>query len=333
MSMPDAGHYRLSFHHLKAGFQLTGRPATRLCGSIPAAADVKKGVWLGVGAYLVWGTFPIYWKLLSHVSASVLICHRIMWSSLLLLSMIIVSRQWKSFRADVMKPRVFLAYSIAGILITVNWLTYVWSVNNGFIIETSLGYFINPIISVLLGVIFLRERLRAWQWLPIGLAFAGVAYLTVSYGGLPWIALTLAFTFATYGFVKKISPLGPLQGLALETTIMLAPAFLYASYASRSTNTPMLGANFLTGALLIGGGVVTTIPLLLFAAATQRIPLSVLGILQYISPTIQFILGVVVYHEPFTHAQLIGFSIVWTALAIFAIEGFVTHRAPAPVEF
>jgi chloramphenicol-sensitive protein RarD len=294
---------------------------------------VKKGVWLGIAAYLVWGTFPIYWKLLSHVSASVLICHRIMWSSLLLLSMIIVSQQWNSFRARVMKPRVFLAYSIAGILITVNWLTYVWSVNNGFIIETSLGYFINPIISVLLGVIFLRERLRAWQWLPIGLAFAGVAYLTVSYGGLPWIALTLAFTFATYGFVKKISPLRPLQGLALETTIMLAPAFLYASYASRSTNTPMLGTNFLTGALLIGGGLVTTIPLLLFAAATQRIPLSVLGILQYISPTIQFILGVVVYHEPFTHAQLIGFSIVWTALAIFAIEGFVTHRAPAPVEF
>jgi chloramphenicol-sensitive protein RarD len=313
---------------------------------------VKRGIWLGVGAYLVWGTFPIYWKMLSHVSATVLICHRIIWSSVLLLSVIVLSRQWTSFRSDVLKPRVFLAYSIAAALISVNWFTYVWGVNNGYIIETSLGYFINPIISVLLGVIFLRERLRAWQWLPIGLAFVGVSYLTLSYGALPWIALTLAFTFATYGFVKKISPLGPVHGLALETTIVLIPAFLYASFVSRAGGTPLLGANLLTGALLIGGGgtpllgsnaltavlligggVITTIPLLLFAAATQRIPLSVLGLLQYISPTMQFILGVLVYHEPFTRAQLIGFSIVWTALAIFAVEGFIAHRTPAPVEF
>jgi chloramphenicol-sensitive protein RarD len=226
----------------------------------------------------------------------------------------------------VFSPRILGIYAMAAILLSVNWLVYVWAVNAGYIVETSLGYFINPLLSVLMGVVFLRERLRPWQWVPIGLATAGVVYLTFGYGSPPWIALTLAFSFGTYGLVKKTAPLNSLYGLTLETSLLFIPALLFLLYSEMIGQGAFLHAGTVPDLLMIGAGVVTTIPLILFASATRRIPLSLVGILQYIAPTLQFLLGVLVYREPFTLTQFIGFGIVWAALLIFGVESYANHR-------
>lgn len=292
---------------------------------------MNKGIWYAIGAYTTWGLFPVYWKWLHKVPALQLLSHRILWSFGLLFMVILASKQWHLFRAAVLRRGVLRFYFAAALLIGVNWLTYIWAVNAGFIVETSLGYFINPLLSVLMGVIFLRERLRPLQWLPIGLAAVGVLYLTLAYGSLPWIALTLAFTFGFYGLVKKTAPLGSLYGLTLETGILFLPALAFLLFAETSGQGAFLHSGTTSDLLLVGAGLVTTIPLLMFASAAQRIPLSLVGILQYIAPTLQFLLGVLVYKEPFSHSQFIGFGIVWVALIIFGIEGFLTHRAqPVP---
>ncbi len=288
----------------------------------------KKGILLGIGAYALWGLFPIYWKLLHQVPAPQLLGHRIGWSFLLLIIVILSVGQWRLFRQAALQPRVLRIYFIAAILIGVNWLTYVWAVNAGYIVETSLGYFINPLLSVSLGVLVLRERLRPAQWIPVGLAAAGVIYLTLVYGRLPWIALLLAFSFGFYGLVKKTAPLGSLYGLTLETGILFVPALAYLLFSEFNGTGAFLHDTQLTNGLLVGAGVVTTIPLLMFASAARSIPLSVLGILQYIAPTLQFVLGVFVYKEPFDHTHLIGFSVVWVALIIFWVENFLAHRLP-----
>jgi chloramphenicol-sensitive protein RarD len=292
---------------------------------------MKKGILYGIGAYGLWGLFPIYWKWLHGIPAIELIGHRIVWSFVLLAVIIVISRQWGEFRKAISSKRVVIIYTLAGLLLGVNWLTYVWGVNSGFIVETSLGYFINPLLSVLMGVLFLRERLRPWQWLPVGLAAAGVLYLTFAYGQPPWIALTLAFTFAIYGLVKKIAPLGSLFGLALETGILFLPAVGYLVLAEAGGTGSFGHAGLGSSALMAGAGVVTTIPLLMFASAARSIPLSLVGILQYIAPTLQFLLGVLVYHESFTQDRLIGFSIVWLALIIFTVEGLLAQRRIASV--
>ena len=287
---------------------------------------MNKGIWYAIGAYVFWGLFPVYWKWLHQVAALEIISHRIIWSCVILLVVVFVTRQWKTFRQAVLAPRVLQIYSVAAVLLTINWLVYVWAVNAGFIVESSLGYFINPLISVLLGVIILRERLRPMQWIPIGLAAAGVIYLTIAYGSLPWIALALAFSFGTYGLVKKTAPLNSLYGLTLETSIVFIPALAYLIFVELTSQGVFLHDGTTVDVLIIGSGVVTTIPLLLFASATRRIPLSLVGILQYISPTLQFLLGVLVYGEPFTPTQFIGFGMVWLALIIFGVEGFINHR-------
>jgi chloramphenicol-sensitive protein RarD len=289
---------------------------------------MNKGILNGIAAYVLWGVFPIYWKLLHEVPAMQVIGHRIIWSFALLILFVLLTKQWKEFRSAALTPKTLAIYSMAGALLTVNWLVYVWGVNAGFIVETSLGYFINPLISVLLGVIFLHERLRPAQWVPVVLATAGVTYLTVAYGRLPWIALSLAFSFGFYGFVKKLAPLGSLYGLTLETGIVFPIALLYLAFVALNGT----GAFFHEGAqidlLLIGAGVVTTIPLLMFASAARQIPLTVVGLLQYIAPTMQFLIGVFLYKEPFDRAHLIGFGIVWMALIIFWVENFIGNRMP-----
>jgi chloramphenicol-sensitive protein RarD len=286
---------------------------------------MRKGVLYGIGAYALWGLFPIYWKWLHHISALQLIGHRIGWSFLLLIGVIFITKQWPAFRAGALNPRSLRIYLVAALLIAINWTVYVWAVNTGFVVETSLGYFINPLLSVLMGVIFLRERLRASQWVPIGLAAAGVLYLTIAYGSPPWIALTLAFTFATYGLVKKVAPLNSLFGLTLETGILFIPAVAYLVFMEADGQ----GAGLAPDLLMLGAGVVTTIPLLLFASAARSIPLSLMGLLQYIAPTIQFLLGVLVYKEPFTFVQFIGFGIVWIALIVFWAENWNSQRMQA----
>ncbi len=293
----------------------------------------NKGLWYALGAYGFWGFFPIYWKWLHQVDAVQLIGHRIGWSFIMLMIFVLATRQVKALSAAALDRRVLMIYFVAAILIGINWLMYVWAVNANYIVETSLGYFINPLLSVLMGVIFLKERLRTFQWVPIVLAALGVIYLTVAYGRLPWIALTLAFSFGTYGLVKKLAPLGSLYGLTLETGILFIPALIYLIYADISGSGAFLHSSLTTNLLLIGAGAVTTIPLLMFATAAQTIPLSMVGIMQFITPTIQFILGVVVYKEPFDHAHQIGFGLVWFALALFVLENFWSRRniTPEPI--
>lgn len=298
--------------------------------ALSASPFSTKGYGYAIGAYLIWGLFPIYWKWLRSVDAPQLIGHRIGWSFLLLIGIIGVSGRWPEFRAVALRRRMTLIYGAAALLISLNWLLYVWAVNSGYVVETSLGYFINPLLSVLLGVIFLRERLRPFQWLPIGLATAGVIYLGVVYGRWPGIALGLAFTFGAYGLVKKVSPLGSLYGLTLETGLLFLPAALYLWALDSTGAGAFLHQGSGTDLLLMGAGVVTTIPLLLFAAAAQRIPLSTIGLLQYMTPTMQFLLGVAVYKEPFNRNHLIGFSLIWVALALFGLESYLAQRRRGP---
>jgi chloramphenicol-sensitive protein RarD len=287
---------------------------------------LNKGTWYALGAYVIWGLFPIYWKWLLPVPALQLLGHRILWSCIILVGIIVFSRKWREFRATALKPQVFRIYALAALLIGLNWLIYVWAVNTGFIIEASLGYFINPLLSVLLGVFFLRERLRPGQWLPIGLAALGVLYLTLTYVRLPWIALTLATSFGIYGLVKKVAPLGSLYGLTLETGLLFWPALFFLAYTDRMGYGAFLHLGLVSDLLLSGAGVITTLPLLLFASAVRRIPLSIAGILQYITPTLQFLLGALIYQEPFGYNKLIGFVLVWLALLLFGVEGFLAHQ-------
>lgn len=287
---------------------------------------MNKGLLYALGAYAMWGLFPIYWKWLQDVPALQVIGHRIGWSFVLLMLVIVGTRQWTKFRSA-LTPRVLGIYFVAGLLLSVNWLIYVWGVNAGRIVETSLGYFINPLLSVLLGMIFLGERLRPAQWFAVGLAAFGVIYLTWTYGSLPWIALSLAFTFGLYGLLKKIAPLGSLYGLTLETGLVFLPALGYLIFAESTGNAAFGHSGIVSVLLLVGTGVVTTIPLLMFASAARRIPLTMIGVMQYIAPTMQFLLGVLIYNEPFTTSKLIGFSMVWIALVVFWTEGVVSHRA------
>jgi chloramphenicol-sensitive protein RarD len=290
----------------------------------------KKGLLYAFGAYFTWGLFPIYWKYLSHVSALQLLGHRILWSFALLLLILVFTGQVDSLRRKIFDLKTLRIYSIAAVLIGINWLTYVWAVNAGFIVETSLGYFINPLISVVLGMIFFKERLRPLQWVPVVLAALGVTYLTISYGRLPWIALTLAFSFGFYGLVKKLAPLSSVHGLTLETGILLFPAALYLVSSEIAGTAAFTHTGLGSDILMIGAGLVTTIPLLMFASAARRIPLSMIGFMQYLAPTMQFLIGVFIYKEPFSTQQLIGFSIVWLGLLLFAAESFYNNRN-APV--
>ena len=288
---------------------------------------MNKGILYGIGAYALWGFFPLYWKLLHTISALQLIGHRIAWSFLLLIAFIFITRQWADLRAT-FNMRNFRIYLIASLLIGVNWLMYVWAVNAGHIVETSLGYFINPLISVLLGLIVLREKLRPLQWIPIVIAFAGVVYLTFTFGRLPWIALVLAFTFGFYGLVKKLAPLSSLYGLTMETGILFIPALAYLGFVEANGTGAFLHTGPVPDLLMVGAGLVTTVPLLMFASAAKRIPLTTIGVLQYLAPTIQILIGVFVYKEVFDHTRLAGFSLVWLALIIFWVENYLAHRAP-----
>jgi chloramphenicol-sensitive protein RarD len=287
---------------------------------------MKKGILYGIGAYLLWGILPIYWKWLQAVPAIQIISHRIIWSFVLLALILFLTRQWRDFWFRAFSRRVVLIYLVSAILLSINWLTYIWAVNAGFVVETSLGYFINPLLSVLLGVLFLREKLRPWQWLPIGLAALGVVYVAFSYGQFPWIALTLAFSFGLYGLVKKLAPLGSLYGLTLETGLLALPAAVLLVFIEVHGQGAFLHSPPVSNLLMVGAGLVTTVPLLMFASAVQRIPLSTVGILQYINPTIALLLGVFLFHEPFNLSLLIGFSIVWLALVIYWAENFLTSR-------
>lgn len=288
-----------------------------------------KGVLYGAAAYLMWGFFPIYFKLLHEVPAVQILGHRVVWSLLFLLALVTSLREGAALRRSLSHRRTLLIYMLAACLLSANWLTYIWGVNAGFVVETSLGYFINPLMNLILGVIILREHLRPSQWVPIGLAAAGVIYLTILYGTLPWIALALAMTFASYGLVKKLAPLGSLHSLTLETGLLFLPALGYLVWMGQSGEGAFIRQGAAITLLLAISGVITAVPLLMFGAAARRVALSTLGILQFIAPTCQFLLGVFVYGEAFTLARLAGFACIWLALLIYLAEGLLTQRRQA----
>jgi chloramphenicol-sensitive protein RarD len=288
---------------------------------------MNKGFLYAIAAYSLWGIFPIYWKLIQTVPALEIIAHRVVWTLVFVAGVIVLRKDWRGFRPLSIRSRAWLPYLATAGLLGVNWLTYVWAVNAGFIVDTSLGYFINPLVSVLMGFVFLRERLRIWQWVSVGLAFLGVLYLTISYGALPWIGLTLAFSFGTYGLIKKTAALGSLHGLALETSIMFLPGFSYLLFLELSGGGAFGHQGFETTALLAFAGAATGLPLLLFGAAARRIQLSSIGILQYIAPSLQFLIGVFIYGEDFSTNRVIGFGLIWIALAIYSFEGLLLRRS------
>jgi chloramphenicol-sensitive protein RarD len=287
---------------------------------------MNRGLWYALGAYVIWGLLTIFWKQLAHVPAIQLICHRIVWSCLLLSAYVVISGQAKKL-FDIAKTfAVLRMYTFAALLISLNWLVFIWGVNAGYVVETSLGYFINPLVSVLIGVVFLHERLRRGQWLAVALASAGVLVLGFAYGAIPWIALTLAFSFAFYGLIKKHASLSSIQGLTLETMIIFLPALGYLLYVESRHTGALLHTDLNTNLMLVATGVITIVPLLMFSTAARRISLTHIGILQYIAPTIGFLAGVLLYHETVTRYQYFGFGLVWTALFIFALDGWLAHR-------
>ncbi len=287
---------------------------------------MKRGVIYAAGAYILWGFLPVYWKALHTVPALQILNHRVVWSLVFLVGILLFRGSWEPLRTALKSPRTLLIYFVASCLLAVNWLTYIWGVNAGFIVETSLGYFINPLINVLLGVFFLREKLRLGQWFPVGLAALGVIYLTITYHALPWIALVLAISFGLYGLLKKTAPLNSLHSLTLETALLFIPA-LVLLLGAEAQGTGVFGhAGWTTSILLAFTGVVTAFPLLLFGTGARLLPLSVIGLLQYVAPTIQFLIGVLIYGEPFTLDRLIGFGIIWIALTIYTLEGLLEQR-------
>lgn len=285
------------------------------------------GAWYAAAAYLMWGFMPVYLKQLQEVPAVQILLHRVVWSFLFLALIILLRREGHALLQVLHNGKVLRLYFIAAVLLAGNWLAYIWGVNSSQIVETSLGYYINPLVSVALSVIFLKERLRAFQWASIGLAAVGVLYLTLQYGRLPWLALILASTFGLYGLVKKLSPLGSLHGLTLETAMLFVPALGFLLWIETSGSGAM--GSLSTGKLILLAaiGVVTAVPLLFFASGARRIPLSLMGVLQYLSPTTQFLLGVLVYNEPFSVQRLVGFIFVWLALLFFWLESFIHNRS------
>jgi chloramphenicol-sensitive protein RarD len=277
------------------------------------------GLWRGVAAYCIWGLFPLYWKLVEQVPALQIISHRIVWSFVTLA--IVVAARFRREIASQLDRRTVAIYAMAAVLISINWFLYVYAVNTGFVLETSLGYFITPLVNVLLGVLVLREQLRPLQWCAVALAAIGVLQLTFGYGSLPWIAIGLALSFGSYGLVKKKAPLDSLAGLTLETGMVVIPAAAYLLAANANGHGAFAHSGMSTDLLLIGGGPVTVVPLVLFASAVRRVTLTTIGLLQYIAPTIQFFLGVFLYGEPFAGTRLVGFVIVWTACVLFSIDG------------
>jgi chloramphenicol-sensitive protein RarD len=283
-------------------------------------------VLLGLGAWTLWGFFPLYWPLLEPAGAVEILAHRIVWSVIVLAVVVVVTRRGPSLRALVANRRKLVLLAVASVLITINWGTYIWGVNNHHVVESSLGYFVNPLVSVLLGVLVLGERLRRLQWAALALAAVAVLALTVEYGRPPWVSLVLAFSFGTYGLVKKKADAGAVESLVVETLVVspVAVAYLITLTATGASSFGGQGAGHVV--LMMGTGLVTVIPLLCFGGAATRIPLSTLGLMQYLTPTTQFILGLTVFDEPMPPMRWVGFGLIWLALVLFTIETLRLHR-------
>ncbi|MBP2638134.1 MAG: RarD protein, superfamily transporter [Firmicutes bacterium] len=282
------------------------------------------GVASAIGAFTLWGFLPIYWKLIQQVPALEILAHRIVWCLLFMGLVLFATRRIRSFRQETLiivgQRKRFLGLISAAVILSLNWLIYIWAVNNNHIVETSLGYYINPLISVFLGVFVLKERLTLWQTVAVVLAGLGVLNLTVNFGTFPWIAVSLAVSFGLYGLAKKILNIGALTSIMLETSLMTPLALVYLSYLQqKGTGTFDCSQPVLAG-LLIGAGIVTAMPMVLFSNSAIQISLTMLGFIQYLSPTIALFVGVFLYHEPFSLTHLVSFSLIWLALTIFSLS-------------
>ncbi|MEI7539061.1 MAG: EamA family transporter RarD [Comamonadaceae bacterium] len=290
---------------------------------------MNPGVIYAALAYASWGLLPVFFKQLSHVNALEVVAHRMVWALLFLLCVLLVLRRWAWLRDATRQPRVLLAFGVSALLLSINWSVYVWAIQNAHVIDASLGYFILPLVNVFLGFIFLKERPRRGQWLAVALAAAGVLWLTLQGGRLPWIALLLAATFGIYGLLRKLAQLGALEGLTLETLLLSPFAVGTLAWWAWHGQGALVQADALTMGWLLLAGPLTAIPLLLFAAGARRIPMATLGILQYISPSLQMLVGVWLYAEVFEPARAIGFYLIWIALLVYSVDSLWSGRKPS----
>ncbi len=276
----------------------------------------------------MWGLFPLYFRVVRAFAPLEILAQRMVWSAAVLGIVLAVRRQWH-WSGTALKAAVLKSFLASAALLSINWFVYIWAVDAGRVIDASLGYFINPLVSVLLGVVLLRERLRSVQWLSIALAALGVGWLTFAGGHLPWIGLMLAASFGSYGFLRKTAELGALEGLTLETLLLLPLSSGYLAWLAAHGQSHFGGAPWTLRSLVALSGPLTVVPLLCFAAGARKIPLSLLGLLQYVAPTLQFLLGVFAFHEPFDGRRLAGYALIWLALAVYAVEGFAVRRLRA----
>lgn len=291
--------------------------------------NIKSGIIYGLSAYLLWGFLPIYWKFLENVDAGAVLAHRIIWSFVFMISFILITKRWSLFiqqcKNIVTNKKVLITITIASILISFNWLIFIWAVQNGYVVQSSLGYYINPLISVLFAIVFLQEKLSQLQILSLVLAGIGVVYLTIDYGVFPWISFILAITFASYGLLKKIANVDATFGLAIETLVVTPIALVYLWFTF-GANMGFQDTSFTEILLLVFSGAATAIPLLLFGMAVITIPLSMIGFLQYIAPTIMLLIGVLLYKEAFTSAHAITFGFIWLSLVLYMYSSLRNQR-------
>jgi chloramphenicol-sensitive protein RarD len=290
--------------------------------------EQRQGVAYGAGAYLLWGLFPVFWPLLEPAGPVEVLAHRVVWSLVFVAILLGFRRRWSWVRE--LGWRRLGLLSIAATVVSVNWGLYIWGVSNGHVVETSLGYFINPLVTVLLGVAVLGERLRRAQWAALGLGALAVVVLAVDYGRPPWLALTLAASFATYGLIKKQVRMPAMESLGIETAVLVLPALAYLGWLTLAGDATLTGHGPGHALLMAAAGPITAVPLLLFGAATRRLPLSTVGLLQYLAPVLQFAFGVLLFHEPMPAARLAGFALVWLALVVFTVESVRHSRRSRP---
>ncbi len=294
----------------------------------PAAHTTDaRGVAYAAVAYAIWGLFPLYWRPLHAIAATELIAHRIVWSLVFVVALSIALGGWTEIRPALRSPRILLLHLASGVLLAVNWLTYVWGINSDRVLEASLGYFLVPLGQVSMGMLFLGERLRPRQWWAIGLAAVGVALQFRGISGVPWVALTLAMSWVLYGFLRKRSALGSLAGLTVETALLAPLAGAYLLVLAAHGGGALGHATVWEQVGVLSAGIVTAVPLLLFAVGARRLPLTTLGLLQYLVPSLNFLLGAFLYREPLTPARLVSFAFIWAALALYSVE---TWRQAAP---
>ncbi len=287
----------------------------------------RRGLLFGLSAYLIWGLFPLYWRLLRTSGAVEVLAHRIVWSGTFVILVISVVGSWSRIRRLVTHGRTMALVVAAGTLISINWGTYIYGVNSDRVVETSLGYFINPLVTILLGVVVLHERLRIAQWIAVGVGGIAIVVLTVGYGRIPYLAMVLAISFGGYTLIKKRVSIAATDSLFLESAVLALPALGWMSWLSAHDDATFGGPAVETTVLLVLGGAVTAIPLLLFAGAANRIPLTTIGLLQYLTPTLQLAIGVWIFGEPMPPVRLVGFGLVWLALAIVTVDGIRRSRA------